>query len=68
MKTVRVARLLKTTATNLVNSIRNNRIPAPPKDESGHYVWTESEINAARKALATDRRTREYRRGVASES
>jgi hypothetical protein len=38
--------------------VRSGRIPAPPKDSSGDYVWTAADIERARAALAAGPRKR----------
>jgi hypothetical protein len=40
----------------LLGLIRGKRIRPPAKDSSGDYVWTESDVEAARQALAARRR------------
>jgi hypothetical protein len=35
--------------------LRYEKIPAPQKDSSGDYVWTDEDLDHARKALAAGR-------------
>lgn len=43
---------------HLRSLVRDARIPPPPKNEFGFYQWRESDLEAARRALAVDRRRR----------
>jgi hypothetical protein len=47
---------------SLIALIHRGAIPAPAKDGSGSYVWTEQDIARAREALKIDRRKKEFRR------
>jgi hypothetical protein len=56
MKTPLVAKLLAVNYPLVRSLIRDGRMEAPPKDTSGHYLWSESDIERARAALKVDRR------------
>lgn len=57
-KTRQVAALLGISPHALRAAIERGKVAAPPKDCSGDYVWTAEAIDAARAALAVDRRRR----------
>jgi hypothetical protein len=61
-KTPAVARALGVTYHRLINLIRIGKISSPQKDTSGDYLWTDSDLGAARKALTVDRVWKEARR------
>jgi predicted site-specific integrase-resolvase len=42
----------------LINLMRSGKLAPPKKDSSGDYLWTEADMEAARKALMIDRRKR----------
>jgi hypothetical protein len=42
----------------LFDLLRSRQISAPQKDSSGDYVWTESDVERARQALASRQRRR----------
>lgn len=49
MKTTTAARELGVPVYTLLNWIRYQVIPTPPRDDSGHFLWTSESILAARK-------------------
>jgi hypothetical protein len=49
---------MNTTYTKLMWRLRSGQLAPPPKDESGHFVWFEEDIERARLALAKDGRGR----------
>jgi hypothetical protein len=56
-KTATVARQLNVNYQTLFGHIRRGKIsPLPAKDSSGDFIWSPSDIERARVALATDRR------------
>ena len=61
LKTPAVAKLIGTTCANLLSMIRNGKMAPPRKDTSNHYCWTSQDVEAARAALAADRRFRQFR-------
>ena len=61
MKTRQVASILGTNPAALRAAIERGKVPAPAKDVSGDFAWTEEDIEATRAALAVDRRRKEYR-------
>jgi hypothetical protein len=56
-----VARQLRRAPYYLISLIRGGRMPAPPRDSSGRYVWRPGDVEAARRAMGTGRRRREHR-------
>jgi hypothetical protein len=52
-KTVTVAKMLGKYPGYLITLVRQGRIPEPERDESGHYWWGESDVQAARLAMRT---------------
>jgi hypothetical protein len=59
VKTPVVARLVKTTRANISRMIADGKIPAPEyRDSSGHFWWTEAEIQGVLLALKNDLRKR----------
>ncbi len=61
-KTAAVARLIQTSYFNLHSMIRTGRIPAPARDDSGHYVWSPEDVERARQALEAARQKRAARK------
>jgi hypothetical protein len=60
MKTPIACSQLNISEARLNYLIRSRKIPAPSKDTSGDYIWTEGDLARARLALQIDRRrTRE---------
>lgn len=58
-KTRTTAQLLGVSPGALLAAIRSGKVAEPiARDVSGHYLWSEQEIEAARAALAVDRRRR----------
>jgi hypothetical protein len=52
-KSTAVARMLDVPYYRLFALIRDGKLAPPPKDSSGDYVWTERDIEGARRALLT---------------
>lgn len=64
-KTCEVVELLGVKGPRLRDAIQNQRIAPPPgKDPSGHFVWTDADIERARIAISTDLRRRSSREGA----
>jgi DNA-binding transcriptional MerR regulator len=61
LKSPAVARLLGVNLPCLLSLPRTGRMAPPQKDSSGHYVWTDADIDRARQALAIDRRRKQPR-------
>jgi hypothetical protein len=55
-KTRQAAARLGTNPAALRAAIERGKVEVPPKDVSGDFVWTAEGIEAARAALAVDRR------------
>jgi hypothetical protein len=55
-KTPVAARELGITYANLIYLVRAGKVPAPPRDSSGDFLWDDSAIECARHALSIDRR------------
>jgi hypothetical protein len=55
-KTTAGAREIGIAPSHLYSLIRSGKVPAPPKDSSGDYLWDQDALEAAREALAVDRR------------
>jgi hypothetical protein len=56
-KTTAVAAMLGVTPDRLNGQIRQGRLkPAPAKDTSGDYIWTDEDIANAKTALTTPKR------------
>jgi hypothetical protein len=51
LKTPAAARRLNVTYHRLISLIRFDKIEPPPKDSSGDYIWGDSDLDRARKAL-----------------
>jgi hypothetical protein len=58
-KTPAAADLVPTSYHRLISLVRFRKIPAPEKDTSGDYSWTEEDIARARKALTHGGQQRE---------
>jgi len=52
------ARELGKTYHQLIGLIRFNKIDPPARDSSGDYVWTDADMERARRALAKIRQLR----------
>jgi hypothetical protein len=52
IKTPTAARQLAISYHRLIGLIRYGKIDPPGKDSSGDYVWTEADVERARRALA----------------
>jgi hypothetical protein len=50
-KTPVAARMLGIPFTRLHSLIRSGKLAAPKKDSSGDYVWTDADLDSARKTL-----------------
>jgi hypothetical protein len=55
-KTPQAARLLGVTYHRLIGLLRFDKIDPPARDSSGDFVWTDSDLVRARKALEARRR------------
>jgi hypothetical protein len=42
----------------LLNLVRYQKVPAPAKDSSGDFIWSDEDLERARIALRTSRRAR----------
>jgi len=51
VKTPVAARLLHVPYTRLMSLLRHGKIPAPSKDSSGDYQWSQADLVAARRFL-----------------
>ena len=51
LKTPAAATLLGVPYTQLMSLLRYGKIQPPPKDSSGHYVWTLESLETARRVL-----------------
>jgi hypothetical protein len=60
-KTPTAAKELGTTYHRLISLLRSEKLSPPAKDSSGDYVWSDADLEAARKALSIDRRKKEFR-------
>ncbi len=50
-KTPEAARAAQASIWQMYYLVRTNKIPAPPKDSSGDYIWGARDVEAARRAL-----------------
>ncbi len=50
MKTTAVARALGVPVYAVHNWVRHGIVPVPPKDSSGHYLWSPPDVAAVRRA------------------
>jgi hypothetical protein len=57
-KTPVAADLIPCTYTQLVGLLRYRKIEPPQRDSSGDFIWTEADLDRARKALAAQRKPR----------
>jgi hypothetical protein len=55
LKTPAAARALKTTYHKLMGLIRFDKIAPPQRDSSGDFIWTDDDLERARRALAPSR-------------
>jgi hypothetical protein len=46
---------------HLISLLRSKKLPAPQKDSSGDYIWTDADLDAAREALRIDHRRKSNR-------
>jgi hypothetical protein len=58
-KTRSVCNFLNVRYSHLTCMLRDGRLAPPAKDESGDFVWLDSDIQRAREALAMPRRKRQ---------
>jgi hypothetical protein len=57
LKTPQVAKLLGRSSWWLSSLLRSGKLnPPAERDSSGHYLWSPADIDAARVAMAIDRR------------
>jgi hypothetical protein len=56
LKTPAAADQLDITYHRLIGLVRFRKIEPPARDSSGDYVWTEADLERARRALTTGRR------------
>jgi hypothetical protein len=56
LKSRQAAARLKISYYRLISLLRSEKLPAPQKDASGDYIWTERDLENARRALDIDRR------------
>lgn len=56
LKTPAAAQAIPTTYLGLINLIRYGKIPRPPKDSSGDYVWSDEDLERARQAIKARRK------------
>lgn len=61
LKTGEVAKLINVTKRTLQNWLELEKIPKPQKDSSGYYMWSETEVRAARTYLQKLKSTTRYR-------
>jgi hypothetical protein len=54
-KTLPAARELGCGYHELYNLIRHSRIAPPMRDSSGHFIWTDSDMDRVRQALTQKR-------------
>jgi hypothetical protein len=52
---------IATTSWALLQAINQGRVTAPARSPHGFYLWTDEDIERARRQMAIDRRRREYR-------
>lgn len=62
-KSPTAARELGISYYQLFGLLRSDKLPPPEKDSSGDYVWTDADMEAARKALAIDLRGKTRKAG-----
>jgi hypothetical protein len=62
LKTPQAARLLGRSSWYLSSLLRSGKLNPPEKDDNGFYRWTEADIEAARAAMAIDKRYRDGKR------
>ena len=58
-KTPAAARELGISYTNLIGLMRYGKLEPPERDSSGDYVWTDADMDRARRALELMHRRRE---------
>jgi hypothetical protein len=54
-KTPMAARELNISYTALINLMRYGKVEPPGRDSSGHFVWTDGDLERVRQALAKPR-------------
>jgi hypothetical protein len=63
-KTPQAAQLLGITYWHLLSLLRAGKLAPPGRDSSGHYLWADADLEAAKRAIGTDRRRRSNRKAV----
>jgi hypothetical protein len=63
-KTPVAALELDITQSHLHYLVRARKVKPPARDSSGDFLWSDADLEAARRALAIDRRRREHRRSA----
>jgi hypothetical protein len=61
LKSVMAARELGIPYSHLASLLRSGKFPAPQKDSSGDYLWSEQNLEEARRAMGLDRRRKAVR-------
>ena len=56
LKSVMAARELGIPYSHLASLLRSGKFPPPQKDSSGDFLWSPQDLEAARRAMALDRR------------
>ena len=56
LKSPAAAKELGVSYFRLINLLRAEKLSPPSKDSSGDYLWGDADLEAARRALAVDRR------------
>jgi predicted site-specific integrase-resolvase len=55
-KTPVAARELGVAATRLHSILRSGKMPLPMRDSSGDFIWTDTDLTEAKRAMTIDRR------------
>jgi DNA-binding transcriptional MerR regulator len=63
--TTRAAQIVGIPTSHLYSLLRAGRLAPPMRDDSGDYLWSERDIEAARQALRMPRRQRARQQPVA---
>lgn len=61
VKTAVAATILGVSYHRTIQLIRYGKIVPPERDSSGDYLWSEADLERARKALGIDLRRKEFR-------
>jgi hypothetical protein len=56
LKTPQAARQLNRSHRQLIYAIQTGKLPAPPRDGSGDYLWFDDQLEAARRLFAANKR------------